>query len=213
MLSDKSESRSGTIVVGILGGIGSGKSLVAEQLRQMGAEVFSADEAGHQALDDSAVMETLVGRWGDAILDSQGHLDRQAIAERVFQGPEADSEREFLEGLTHPLIAREMSLFVERLRQRGDLQLAVIDAALLVEAGWDKACDKLLFVAVDDETRWDRCRERGWSRQQWEAREASQLSIDEKRARASLVIDNNSDPDSLRSRLAVLVDEQELLDS
>jgi dephospho-CoA kinase len=213
MLSDKPVSRSGTIVVGILGGIGSGKSLVAEQLRQMGAEVFSADEAGHQALDDSSVMETLVGRWGDAILDSQGHLDRQAIAERVFQGPEEDSEREFLEGLTHPWIAREMSLFVERLRQRGDLQLAVIDAALLVEAGWDKACDKLLFVAVDDETRWDRCRQRGWSRQQWEAREASQLSIDEKRARASLVIDNNSDPDSLRSRLAVLVDEQELLDS
>ena len=89
----------------------------------------------------------------------------------------------------------------------------MIDAALLVEAGWDKACDKLLFVAVDDETRWDRCRERGWSRQQWEAREASQLSIDEKRARASLVIDNNSNPDSLRSRLAVLVDEQVLLDS
>lgn len=213
MLSDKPENRSGTIVVGILGGIGSGKSLVAEQLRQMGAEVFSADEAGHQALGDSAVMETLVGRWGDAVLDSHGHLERQAIAERVFHGPEADREREFLEGLTHPWIAREMSLFVDRLRQRADLQLAVIDAALLVEAGWDKACDKLLFVEVDDEIRWDRCRERGWSRQQWEAREASQLSIDEKRARASLVIENNSDPESLRSRLAMLVDEQELLDS
>ena len=213
MLSDKLESRSGTIVVGILGGIGSGKSLVAKQLGQMGAEVFSADEAGHQALSDPAVMETLVDRWGDSTLDSNGHLDRQAIAERVFKGPEADREREFLEGLTHPWIARQMNLFVERLRQRGDVPLVVIDAALLVEAGWDTACDKLLFVEVDDETRWDRCRERGWSRQQWVAREASQLSIDEKRSHASLVIDNNSDPDSLRSRLAVLVDEQELLDS
>ena len=213
MLSDKPESRSGTIVVGILGGIGSGKSLVAEQLRQMGAEGFSADEGGHNLLNDPSVLETLVGRWGDAILDSDGRLDRHAIAERVFQGPGADTEREFLEGLLHPRIATEMSLFVDHLQQSDDLRLAVIDAALLVEAGWDTACDELLFVAVDDETRWDRCRQRGWSRQQWESREASQLSIDEKRARASLVIENNSDPDSLRSRLAALIDKAGLLDS
>ncbi|MFP6648724.1 MAG: dephospho-CoA kinase, partial [Pirellulaceae bacterium] len=187
MLSEKTESRSGTTVVGILGGIGSGKSLVAEQLRQMGADLFSADEAGHQALDDPAVMEKLVGRWGEAIQDADGRLDRQAIAERVFQGPGADREREFLEGLTHPRIASEMKLFIDLHQQHDGACLAVIDAALLIEAGWDTACDELLFVEVDDETRWDRCRQRGWSRQQWEAREASQLSIDEKRARASMV--------------------------
>lgn len=213
MAGGKLESRSGMTVVGILGGIGSGKSLVAEQLQQMGAELFSADEAGHQALEDPSVVETLVGRWGDAILDSGGRLDRQAIAERVFQGPQADIERAFLENLTHPLIAAKMDLFVDRVGQRDDLSLAVIDAALLIEAGWDRGCDELLFVSVDDEIRWDRCRQRGWSREQWEAREASQLSLDQKRARASLVIDNNSDQASLCSRLADLVDAGGQLDS
>ena len=82
MLSDKPENRLGTIVVGILGGIGSGKSLVAEQLRQMGAAVFSADEAGHQALDDPDVMEMLVGRWGDAIQDSDGRLELKVVCTR-----------------------------------------------------------------------------------------------------------------------------------
>ena len=213
MAGEKARGRAGTIVVGILGGVGSGKSLVAEQLRQMGAEVFSADEAGHRALDDPAITGELVARWGDTILAADGRLDRQAIAERVFQGPDAERELEFLEQLTHPRIGREMKVFLDQVRQRDDLRLAVIDAALLLEAGWDTACDELLFVAVDDEIRWQRCQQRGWSRQQWEAREASQKSLDEKQARASFVIDNNSDETVLRSRLQEMIGETGKLDS
>ena len=144
---------SGVTVIGILGGIGSGKSLVAEILLRMGAEVFSADEVGHRALDDPLIMEQLVARWGDGILATDGHPDRQAIAAQVFQGPDADSELAFLEQLTHPWIGRELEVFIQQVRQRHDLHLAVIDAALLLEAGWDTACDELLFVEVDGETR------------------------------------------------------------
>lgn len=213
MTGGMESSSSGVTVVGILGGIGSGKSLVAEILLQMGAEVFSADEVGHRALDDPLIMEQLVARWGAGILATDGHPDRQAIAAQVFQGPDADSELAFLEQLTHPRIGRELEVFIQQVQQRHDLRLAIIDAALLLEAGWDTACDELLFVEVDGETRWERCQRRGWSREQWEAREASQRSLDDKRGRASLVVDNNSDESALRSHLHEIFGPKGSLDS
>ena len=213
MMADKGQSRAGSTVIGILGGIGSGKSLVTKQLQQMGAEVFSADEAGHKALDDPSVINTLVSCWGDAILDSDGRLDRKAIAERVFQGPDAVADRELLERLVHPLIAEQMRVFVDSFEQRDDVPLVVIDAALLLEAGWDAACDELIYVAADEETRWNRCQQRGWTRQQWEAREATQLSLDEKRARSTLFVDNNSDQASLLLKLEAIFGEGQKGDS
>ncbi len=204
---------SGVTVIGILGGIGSGKSLVAEILLQMGADIFSADDVGHQLLDDPLVREQLVARWGDGILTTDGQPDRKAIAAQVFQGPNAKNELAFLEQLTHPRIGQELEVFIQQVQQRHDLRLAVIDAALLLEAGWETACDELLFVEVDAETRWERCQERGWSREQWEAREASQRSLDEKRGRASLVVDNNSDECALQSHLHEIFGDRVRLDS
>ncbi|MBW8886031.1 MAG: dephospho-CoA kinase [Planctomycetia bacterium] len=91
------------LILGLVGGIASGKSVVANVLRDMGAMVLDADQAGHFVLRDPKVIAELRTRWGDTILDSSGQISRRAVAKIVFaQGNEA--ERKFLEQLTHPRI-------------------------------------------------------------------------------------------------------------
>ncbi len=197
--------RMATTVIGIVGGIGSGKSLVASQLESLGARLFSADEAGHQALLSEDLKEQLRDRWGDHVLTSAGELDRAVIAERVFHGDQCDAERAFLEQLVHPQIDAAMQSFLQLARSDEALRWAVLDAALLIEAGWDAQCDLVLFVEADDSVRLARCLQRGWTEQQWRDREATQMSLDEKKRRSDQLLVNHGNPQELASELRQLL--------
>lgn len=176
------------ILIGLTGGIASGKSFVAQLLAERGAVVLDADRHAHASLAEPAVQKVLVERWGKAILDDEGSLRRCVIAERVFgQNDAATAERRFLEGLVHPLVRKRLQADLAAAKAAGT-QVAVLDIPLLYEAGWAEECDFVLFVDTSDATRQSRAAERGWSAEQLSWREATQLPIQKKRVRADATI-------------------------
>lgn len=184
-------------IIGITGGIGAGKSTVARILSELGCFVVDSDDLARQALLDPNLVETLVQWWGREILDPQRQIDRRAVAKIVFARP---NERKRLESLVHPWIEkRRLEMFAAAPDTAPAL---VIDAPLLVEAGIDEQCDAVVFVNSDRSTRLDRlAQNRGWSDQELNQREDSQLPLDAKRTRADYVIDNDGDLTSLTEQI------------
>jgi len=182
----------GMIVLGLTGEIASGKTTVAREFQRLGAMVIDADRMGHAVLESPAVRNALEARWGVAILDPTGGVDRAAVARRVFtDAPDGRDELAFLERVTHPHIMRRVREKLDRLTATGGPAAAVLDAALLFEAGWDRFCDKTIFVRATAEIRWARAARRGWARAQFLTREAAQQAGATKAQRGDLIIDNS----------------------
>jgi dephospho-CoA kinase len=177
-------------LLGLVGGIASGKTLVADCFRQLGAAVLNADHAGHEVLRESEVIAALRTRWGDGILDGAGQIDRAAVAKIVF-APGGSDELRFLESISHPRIGLRLAQNLRELRgQPKPPKLAVLDAALLFEAGWDAICDGIIYVDAPREQRLARAVSRGWTEEQFTAREAAQFPLETKRARAEAIVNN-----------------------
>lgn len=188
-------------VIGILGGVASGKSLVAGQLAALGAGLLDADRAAHEVLRLPQVEVAARDRWGPEIFGSDGRIDRARLAEIVFADPpDGPPERKYLEKLTHPEIGRLLQQQVKVLAISG-AAVAVLDAALLLEAGWDKLCRWLVFVDAPREVRFLRASSRGWSEEDCAAREAVQKSLDFKRERADATIDNSGSPERTQAQI------------
>ena len=179
-----------TVICGICGGIGSGKTYIAQQFQLFGAAVFNADHVGHRVLLHDDVKACLVERWGNAILDEASEIDRSKVAALVFaQTTQAQRDIEFLQAVTHPLIEQELEAFIAN----SDSEVVIIDAALLLETGWQSVCHQIIFVDALAHVRLNRCQQRGWAEGQFRSREAAQWSLEQKRSRADFVIDNNGD--------------------
>jgi dephospho-CoA kinase len=189
-------------VLGIVGGVASGKSLVSAMLAKRGAEVIDADKLGHEVLLDPTVIAMARERWGEAVVAADGQLDRRQIAQRVFgESKQASIERQYLEQITHPRIATKTREKISQLATRGDVDVVVLDAALLLEAGWNQYCDRIVYVDVPTEVRQARAQARGWTAADFAAREAAQLPLSEKRAAADIVIDNSGSPEDTARQL------------
>jgi dephospho-CoA kinase len=182
-------------VVGIIGGIGSGKSAVTAEFARRGAKVISGDQLGHEALRQPAIRDEIVRRWGPQLLDEQGEIRRRELGKIVFADPEA---RKTLESITHPWIVRRIGEEVARLKSDPQTPLIILDAAILLETGWNEVCDELLYVDAPMEVRLERvARQRGWTTRELEERERVQLPLTEKRLRADHVLDNSSSAEHL----------------
>lgn len=180
------------VVLGILGGIACGKSLVCDQFKQLGAIVIAADPMGHDVLRDEVVRRTLVDRWGEGVLADDGSVDRARVARIVFgAGPAARRERDFLEQQVHPRIEARIRERLDDIRRNSPDAVVLLDAALLVEAGWTSLCDEIVFVEARDEVRRERAVARGWSVDDWRAREAAQVSLTKKRELSRWTLDNS----------------------
>ena len=180
------------LVIGIAGGVGSGKSSVAKELALCGATVLDADQIGHELLDEIDVQERLVERWGSEVKGPTGAIDRAAVAEVVFSGTAAAlSELSFLEELIHPRIAGQVETHLAELKEAASVEVVVLDAAVMFKTGWDRFCDKFLFVEVAESERIARCQQRGWTVEEFRRREASQESLEWKRQRADWMVDNS----------------------
>jgi dephospho-CoA kinase len=183
--------------LGIVGGVASGKSAAAQALVRRGATLVDADQVGHEVLGDPEVIAAFRQRWGDAVVGPDGQIVRREVARRVFgDDPAAVREREFLNSISHPRIGQRLSARLDQLRSQG-VALVVLDAALLFETGWDQLVDGVLFVDTPRQQRLQRALERGWTPEQFAAREASQWPVNEKRAGSTWTIDNSGSPADL----------------
>ncbi len=178
------------LVVGLIGGIGSGKSAVAAEFARRGARVIPADQIGHEALRQEHVRREVVHRWGPQMLDANGEIQRRKLGAIVFGDPR---ERKALEALVHPSIRQRIEEEVARAKADPGVRLIVLDAAILMEAGWNNVCDRLVYVDAPREVRLARvARQRGWAGRELEDRERAQLPLTEKQVRADHVLDNSS---------------------
>jgi dephospho-CoA kinase len=188
-------------IIGVTGGVASGKSLVTRQLAAFGAGVLDADRAGHEALRLPHVEAAARRRWGDAIFGPDGRIDRAKLARIVFdREPEAGLERKYLEQLSHPEIGRLLRQQAKAFEADG-VETVVLDAALLFEAGWNEMCEKTIFVDSPRETRLARALARGWTEEDFAAREGAQDSLDRKRPRADVIIDNSGSADRTQAQI------------
>lgn len=179
-------------VFGLVGGIGAGKSQVARFFESLGAVVLDADRAAHEVLRSPEVEDAARSRWGNAIFGEDGRIDRGRLAEVVFApAPEGPRELEYLEQLTHPRVGEVLSRQGEEAVAGGKAKALVVDAPMMLEAGWGGFCDKIVFVDASREVRLQRVLKRGWSEKEFAARESTQESLDVKRALADVVIENS----------------------
>ena len=193
-------------VVGLVGGVASGKSAVAAQFALLGCAVVDADRLAREHLREPAVRQALAERFGEKILDASGQVDREALGRLVFSDPET---LEALNSLTHEELCKRTRRAVADARRR-PVPAVVLDAPLLLEKGLDTLCDYVVYIEVPEETREARARaQRGWEVGEVARREGAQVSLKVKRQRADYVIENRLSPEhtleqirSLLSRIA-----------
>jgi len=180
-------------VIGIMGGIASGKSALAQEFARLGAKIVDADRIGHRVLERADVRKKVQQVWGDAVLSPEGAVDRSRLGEIVFRD---QAELRKLSEIVHPLILRDLDREV-----RESEVPVVLDAALLDEFSLTSRCDHLVFVDAQDRIRRERAvRERRWSPDEMEKREAFQNPKESKRRKAQHIVENNGDLSELRER-------------
>lgn len=182
-------------IFGLTGGIASGKSTVAARFRARGLAVLDADQVAREVvLPGSDGLREIVEAFGPEVLLATGALDRKALASRVFAN---DAARATLNHITHPRVSMRALEHLEALRARGDA-LACYEVPLLFENHLEDGLRPVVLVAVSRETQVRRVMERdGLSREEAEARLRAQLSLEEKRTRADVTIDNDTTLEAL----------------
>jgi dephospho-CoA kinase len=184
-------------ILGIIGGIGSGKSTASALFRQCGAAVIDADVIGHQTLLLFQVKESARQRWGSVVFGADGEIDRRTLATIVFAD---EKELAYLKSLTHPLIAEEVHRQREH-HERNGVEICLLDAPLLLESGWESLVDQIIFISAPAAVRWERIQNRGWPETEWRQREAAQFSAAEKERRANVVLDNSGSTEHLQTQV------------
>lgn len=189
----------GPVVIGLAGGIGSGKSAVARAFAALGCAVIDSDEEAHAALDRPDVRAEIARWWGPAALTPDGRVDRARVAQIVFRD---DAQRKRLEGLIHPLLRTTRAAAIDAARRAG-APAVILDAPLLYEAGLEAECDAVVFVDAPREARLARVQaSRGWTETELDRREGAQRPLDEKRLDAEHVIRNDAGEAALAQRVA-----------
>jgi dephospho-CoA kinase len=186
-------------VFGLIGRIGAGKSSAAKCFAARGGFVIDADVLGHEALRQSEVIESLVRRWGEGIRRADGSLDRREIARIVFANPD---ERAALEATVFPYIGERTRGLIARAQANPEAAFVVLDAAVLLEAGWGEMVDAVVFVDAPRAVRVARLAARsGLGESDLAAREAAQWPAEQKKARADAVLVNDGDAAELQEQV------------
>ena len=195
-------------VIGLIGGMGSGKSSVGALLERRGGYLISADELGHEALRQPALVERVVARFGAAILDERGAVDRRKLGRIVFADP---AELRALEVLVFPYIERRIREEIHKAESLPEARFVVLDAAIMLEAGWAKACDAIVFIHVPEAVREERlAQQRGWTREEVQARQRAQISVADKISRADYVLDNSGSAEETAQQIEDLISRMNL---
>lgn len=186
-------------IIGLTGGIASGKSTVSAMLRELGARVLDADEYAREAVTPgSQGLAEVAAAFGPDVLRPDGSLDRARLGRIVFAD---EAARKRLNAIVHPRVREAMAADIDRARAEG-LPAIVLDVPLLFEGGLDAICDETWVVSVDPATQLARLRARDGSNEaEARARVAAQMPLVDKVARATAVIDNNGTPAQTRAQV------------
>jgi dephospho-CoA kinase len=178
-------------VIGVTGGIGSGKSTISNLLAAQGCAVINSDALAHDLLQAPAVKEELRAWLGEAIITTDGAVSRKAVAARIFND---QSQVAKLNAIIHPRVAQQRAALMEGYMADPAVRAVIWDSPLLMETGLDVECDAIIFVKVPLEMRLDRvCRKSGWTPGEFAKREKWQISLDKKASVADYCIDNSGD--------------------
>ena len=183
-----------------MGGVASGKSTVAAEFARLGSKVIDADKIAHELLERNDVKEKVVSVFGKAILDTAGKIDRRKLGDIVFANRGKLSS---LNKILHPLVLARTEQLIEQYNQENEVKAIVLDMPLLLEVGWAKRCDKLIFVGCKRKLRVDRAKKIGiMTENQLKIRENFQISLDRKATIADNTLDNDSDLSGLAKQVA-----------
>lgn len=191
--------------IGITGGVGSGKSVVMDLLeKEFGAAVILADLVAHDLMEPGAISyRQIVNEFGTEILNKDGQIDRPSLSRIVFGQPE---KLHILNAITHPNVKQEIMSRISQFRKEGKVPFIAVEAALLIEEGYDDLLDALWYVYVDEEIRIQRLKEgRGYSEEKSRSIMQQQLKEETFRNRCSCVIDNNGDVENVRKQLKAIL--------
>lgn len=213
--SDSLGAQTGLRVLGVLGGVGSGKSTAARLLaEELPAAHLDADAEVARLYADPDLVGRVDAAFGGGLKSPEGHLDRAELGKRVFSQPELRRE---LEAILHPAVRHALWQGLAKAEAEAlaspppstDSELrgwAILDVPLLLENGLSQACDFLIFVHVPDEIRAERaCARHNWTRDTWQAREAAQAPLAQKESAADAILDNASGVEDLRAAVRALV--------
>ena len=181
------------IIIGIVGGIGSGKSTIARIFHQLGAEIIDADKLCHKLLSNKTVKDKITNIWPYVIDANLGNISRAKLAKIAFSKKE-NIER--LNKILHPVVIKQIKKRISGIKRKKKKDIVVIDAALLEESKLTSLCDTIVFVDTKVESRIERCKKgRDWDENEIIKREQYQIPVDVKERRAHFTI-NNDNPKS-----------------
>jgi dephospho-CoA kinase len=190
-------------VIGIAGGIGSGKTFVAGLFGELGCMVFHADEQVRAAYLDPDVIKVLRDWWGSTMFRQDGTVDKSAVAARIFADP---VERSRLESLVHPWVVRDRDRRMAAVVGDPAIAAFVWDTPLLFETGADRECDAVVFVEAPAEIRASRVKsERRWDDQELFKRENLQIPLDKKRLMSQYVVVNTAEAGNARQQVRTIL--------
>jgi dephospho-CoA kinase len=184
------------LVIGLTGGIGTGKSEAARHMVELGAELIDADVVGHEAYTPNAeAWRRVVEAFGEGILAPNGEIDRRSLGAIVFSDPEQLGR---LNGIMHPLMASMVQKKIEGFSEQR-AEVVVVEAALLFEAGWNSLVEEVWVTDAPEESVIGRLAQRnGMSEEEARRRVSAQMSRTERLSRADIVIDNSADVEGMQ---------------
>jgi dephospho-CoA kinase len=195
-------------IIGLVGGIGSGKSRVAAAFAEHGGRLIEADPIGHEALRQPEIKARVAARWPGVIAED-GEVSRRRLGQIVFADP---AERLALQDLVYPWIGERVREAMVEADRDPTVAFTVLDAAVMLEAGWNDICDRLVYVHTPRSVRLRRLAAgRGWSAAEVAAREQVQLPLAVKAARADAAVDNAGPPEALARQVGDLLTQWQLL--
>jgi dephospho-CoA kinase len=194
------------LVVGLTGGIASGKTTVARMLKEMGARIIDADAVGREVMvPHTRCWQQVVKGFGEAVVRTDGAIDRKKLAAQIFKHPE---KRMLLNRIVHPRIRTRIRELIRRIGREDPAALVIVDAALLVETGMYKDYDKLVVVAADEDVQLARLMRRNrLSSSDARSRLRAQFPLERKIRVADYVISNQASLRHTRSQTRALVQE------
>lgn len=188
-------------VIGLVGGIGAGKSTAGRYLATRGGSLIDADALGHEALEQTDIRQSVLGKWGGRahLLRPDGRIDRRTLGRIVFENSE---DRHALERLVYPYIRERAESAIAAAQADPSVRFVVLDAAVMLEAGWNTACDRVVYLDAPHADRLARVAARsGWTAADLAAREAAQWPAERKKSASDAVVVNDAGQEQLQEQL------------